>query len=188
MTVSAGKVKTEAAGVQPGAVDFETLFEEHWPRVCAVIHRIIGDGDEAEDLALEVFWRLYRKMKGAPDPGSTLNLRGWLYRVATNLGLNALRGHKRRAQYETEAGKILLQAATARDPATELEQAEERRRVRWVLSQMKARSARLLTLRYSGLSHAEVATAMGVSPKSVGTLLARAEREFERHYRAMEGG
>jgi len=187
MTLSLEKLQTEAARVEPAAVDFEAAFEEHWPRVCTVIYRIIGDMDEAEDIALEVFWRLHRKMEGLPNPGDTLKLRGWLYRVATNLGLNALRGRKRRQRYETEAGKGFLEAATARNPTTEVEGAEARIRVRQALSQMKAPSARLLTLRYSGLSYAEVATALGISPKSVGTLLARAEREFERRYRP-EGG
>jgi DNA-directed RNA polymerase specialized sigma24 family protein len=52
---------------------------------------------------------------------------------------------------------------------------------------MKPRSAKTLVLRYSGLSYAEIANAIGVSPNSVGTLLARAEREFEQQYRALEG-
>jgi RNA polymerase sigma-70 factor (ECF subfamily) len=48
---------------------------------------------------------------------------------------------------------------------------------------MKKRSAQILILRYSGLGYAQVAAALGLNPNSVGTLLARAEREFERHYR-----
>jgi RNA polymerase sigma-70 factor (ECF subfamily) len=47
---------------------------------------------------------------------------------------------------------------------------------------MKPRSAQLLILRHSGLSYAEIASAIEVSPNSVGTLLARAEREFEEQY------
>jgi DNA-directed RNA polymerase specialized sigma24 family protein len=58
--------------------------------------------------------------------------------------------------------------------------------VRKVLSQMKARSAKILVLRYSGLSYAEIAAAVKVSPKSVGTLLNRAERDFEKRFRALE--
>jgi RNA polymerase sigma-70 factor (ECF subfamily) len=40
----------------------------------------------------------------------------------------------------------------------------------------------LLVLRHSGLSYAEIAVALGLAPGSVGTLLARAETEFELRY------
>ena len=69
----------------------------------------------------------------------------------------------------------------------EVERAEERQRVRQVLSQMKPRSAKILVLRHSGLSYAEIAGAVKVSPNSVGKLLSRAEKVFEQRYRALEG-
>jgi RNA polymerase sigma-70 factor (ECF subfamily) len=114
-------------------------------------------------------------------------LSGWLYRVATNLGLNALRARKRREKYELEAGKISLESAQLENPAAAIEQAEQRQRVRQVLYQMKPRSAKILVLRHSGLSYAEISAAIRVSPNSVGKLLSRAERDFERRYRALEG-
>ena len=188
MTMSAERAPTEVARSEPVAADFDAIFEANWSRVCAVVYRIIGDRDEAEDIALEAFWRLHRKMGGITRAVATRNLYGWLYRVAINLGLNALRAGKRREQYETEVGRISLDAAPAQDPAAEVERAEERKGVRRALSRMKPRSAKLLILRHSGLSYAQVASALGVSSRSVGTLLARAEREFEGCYRALEGG
>jgi RNA polymerase sigma-70 factor (ECF subfamily) len=161
---------------------FEATFQEHWERVYALVFRIVGDRDEAEDLALETFWRLHKRPPKRRD-----NLAGWLYRVATNLGLNALRARKRRQRYEQEAGMRHLEAKPAANPAQEVERAEARARVRWVLTQIQPRSAKILLLRYSGLSYAEIAAAIGVSPNSVGTLLARTEREFEERYRALEG-
>lgn len=163
-------------------VEFEELFQVHWERVYGVLFRLLGDQGEAEALALEVFWRLYCQ----PPPGQARNLAGWLYRVAINLGFNALRAFKRRSQYEERAGLSVEQSALS-DPAAALEQADEREQVRAVLRQMKPRSAELLLLRYSGLSYREVATALDLSPASIGTLLARAEREFEQRYRAIYG-
>ena len=193
MTVTFDNLNSQAAQADTIAA-FETLFEEHWSRVYGVIFRIIGDPDEAEDLALEAFLKLHGKM------GSTGGLRGsikvfpqgnsisgWLYRVATNLGLNALRARKRREQYELEAGKIALEACAPENPVAALEQSEERQRIRQVLSQMKPRAAKILVLRHSGLSYAEIAAAVRVSPNSVGKLLSRAEKDFERRYRALEG-
>ena len=58
----------------------------------------------------------------------------------------------------------------------------EQQRVREVLLTLKPRLARLLLLRYSGLSYAEIASALEIAPSSVGTLLARAEKAFEQAY------
>jgi RNA polymerase sigma-70 factor (ECF subfamily) len=162
----------------------ESAFNRHWGRVYAVLFRLVGDGDEAEDLALETFWRLHLRSPLLDEN----KLGGWLYRVATNLGLNALRSRRRRQRYEDHAGVAALEQAAPVDPAQALEQAQERQRVQAVLGRMRTRYARLLVLRYSNLSYAEIAEATGVAPGSVGTLLARAEAEFERHYRRLEGG
>jgi len=59
--------------------------------------------------------------------------------------------------------------------------------VRTILSGLKARDAQMLLLRSSGLSYREVAEALGIPPGSVGTMLARAEAEFERKFRARYG-
>ena len=149
-----------------------------------MVFRLVGDGDEAQDLALEAFWRLYNR---PPDLDET-GLGGWLYRVATNLGFNALRARRRRWQYEGQAAISALEQSKPQDPALAVEQAQERQRVQAALGSMRSRSARLLVLRYSDLSYAEIAEALGVAPGSVGTLLARAEAEFERCYRRLEGG
>lgn len=186
MAPFAGKAQSEASQERAAAA-FEALFEQHWPRVQAVVWRIVGDSDEAEDVALEAFRRLHGRMSGPASAADAASSRGWLYRVATNLGLNALRARKRRERHELAAGKALLEAASPPNPAVEVERAEERALVRRALAQMKTRAARLLILRHSGLTYAEVAEAVGVSPASVGTLLARAEREFEERYRALGG-
>ena len=162
---------------------FEAAFQEHWPRVYGVVFRLVGDRAEAEDLALETFWRLFQR-----PPRMGENLAGWLYRVATNLGFNALRARKRRTRYEEEAGQLALSDPANPDPAGEVEKAEERRQVRTALAQMKPKAARLLVLRYSGLSYAELASALGLAPSSIGTLLARAEQEFLTHYQKLQGG
>ena len=159
------------------ATDFEVLFQEHWNRVCGILFRLVGDWDEAQDLALDTFERLYRR-----PPKDDTNLSGWLYRVATNRGLNALRARERRAQYEQKAGSLTLEEDQPEDPADILERKQEQARVRTILGLMKPRSVQLLILRHSGLSYAEIASALEVSPNSVGTLLVRAEREFEEQY------
>jgi DNA-directed RNA polymerase specialized sigma24 family protein len=50
---------------------------------------------------------------------------------------------------------------------------------------MKPQQSQILILRYSGMAYKEIASAMGVPVTSIGPLLARAEREFEKQYRAL---
>lgn len=173
----------DPSAVQAG-FDFEAVFQQYWEPVCAVIYRIVGDWSEAEDIALEVFLRLHNRPPAQTGPP----LSGWLYRVGTNLGLNALRSRKRRTYYETQAA---IQDALERpvdDAAGALERRQEMQQVQAVLAEMKPRSAQLLILRQSGLSYAEVAQALSVAPGSVGTLLARAEADFARRYRRKNQG
>jgi RNA polymerase sigma-70 factor (ECF subfamily) len=160
----------------------EAAFDTHWTWVCVTLYRLVGDWDEAEDLALEVFYRLHRR-----PPKDQSALGSWLYRVATNVGLNALRARQRRRRYEEAAERLTLQRAAPVDPALEVERREQQERVREVLAGMKPRSAQVLVLRHSGLSYAEVAAALNVALGSVGTVLARAEKDFERRYRIAVG-
>ncbi|MCK5313771.1 MAG: sigma-70 family RNA polymerase sigma factor [Anaerolineales bacterium] len=177
MTLTAKRVSSKAK--EDTDIWFESVFKEHWQRVYGVLYRLLGDPDEAQDLALEAFWRLHQRL---PKNGEKHNLDGWLYRVATNLGLNALRSRQRRQRYESDAGHRVLEEDPPLDPAIEIERQQDREQVRATLAQMKPRSARLLILRHSGLTYAEMAAALGLAPSSVGTLLARAEREFEERY------
>jgi RNA polymerase sigma-70 factor (ECF subfamily) len=157
--------------------EFETLFMEHYTRVYGVLYRLVGNRTEAEDLALETFWKLWEQ----PPPRGA-NLGGWLYRVASRLGFNALRAAHRRRRHEEVAGLVFLDRPSAPDPQREAERGDERRQARVALARLPERHAQLLILRYSGLSYKEIAAALGIAPGSVGTLLARAERQFETEF------
>jgi RNA polymerase sigma-70 factor (ECF subfamily) len=159
--------------------NFERVFLEQYPRIYALLVRLVGDRAEAEDLALETFWQLHRR---PPAVRHSQSLGGWLYRVATNLGLNALRARKRRERYELEAGTDALMQQSIGDPEGDATAQEERDRVRQVLGQMDSRQAQLLLMRHSGMAYEELAEALQVSPNSIGTLLVRAEREFEKKW------
>jgi RNA polymerase sigma-70 factor, ECF subfamily len=163
---------------------FDELFEQYWSPITLVLVRLLGDADEAEDLALETFCRLNQELERL-RPGD--NLGGWLYRVAVNLGLNALRSEQRRKVYENDAGLEAVRSAAFPNPAQETEAREEKRQVRLVLAEMKPHSAQLLFLRSAGLSYQELAEICQVPVRSMGTTLRRAEQEFEKRYRARFG-
>jgi RNA polymerase sigma factor (sigma-70 family) len=184
MIDSMKNLKTDVVETTSDSVSsrFEALFKEHWAQVYRLLNRLVGDPAEAEDLALETFVRLYQKY---PLQANEANPGGWLHRVATNLGLHSIRSWKRREGYEMTAGKYALEEAPEARPAELMAQEEERRLVCLVLAQMSERQSQLLVMRYSGFSYQEIAGELKLAPTSIGPLLLRAEREFEKHYRAL---
>jgi RNA polymerase sigma factor (sigma-70 family) len=169
---------------QPWESTFERFYLQHYGRVVAVLFRLTTSRSEAEDLANEVFWKLYR-CQLLPDPDG--NIPGWLYRTATNLGIDGLRKNARRRQREHEAAQAAAQSRKNAGPLDEVLRDERRRQVRQVLARLKPLHAQALILRSSGFSYHEVAEALGVKRVSVGTLLLRAEQAFRKHYRASGG-
>ncbi|WP_328471879.1 sigma-70 family RNA polymerase sigma factor [Actinoplanes sp. NBC_00393] len=177
---AAGRVRREDGVVTagPGAVraDLEQVFRAAYPRVVAVAARVLGSRDEAEDVAQEVFLTFGRSTVPA---GESV---GWLSVAAAHTALNHLRSGRRRAHREEAARD---QTATSPDVAETVVAREEHRRVREALSRLPRKQAIALVLRHSGLSYAEVATALDLSPGSVGTTVRRAEsalrKELNRH-------
>lgn len=154
---------------------FDELFRRHYDRVYGILFRLVGTRAEAEDVAQEVFLRLYRQ-----PPARATNLSGWLYRVATNAGYNALRTANRRRSRELASISGGDASAVAVEDAVLGE--EEQRRVRAALARLPERAVQLLLLRQVGLSYREVAEVVGVAPGSVGTLLSRASAAFRQAY------
>src|SRR5207248_10985751 len=70
------------------AAAFAELVERFQHRLVAVMHHLVGSPDEAEDLAQEVFLRVYRTRKKY-RPKAKFST--WLFTIANNLALNALR-------------------------------------------------------------------------------------------------
>ncbi len=159
--------------------DFDSLFLAHYDGVYRLLYRIVGAREEAEDLAQETFLRLSRQRFRADQEH---NLRAWLYRVATNLAYNLLRGESRRTRRQEQ----FIRQATADepDPTEAVLRGDEQAAVRRTLASLSEKQAQLLLLRHAGLSYRELAEAVGVAPGSVGALLARAEAAFEKAHRA----
>jgi RNA polymerase sigma-70 factor (ECF subfamily) len=165
------------------AARVEALFHEHYGRIVSMLARLTGDRGHSEEIASDVFHKLSQR-PALITSGD--DLAPWIYRVATNGGLDALRMNSRRRQREEAAASEV--SFTAHPTALERMLAAERAaRVREVLASLKPRDAQLLLLRSSGLAYRELAATLGIEPGSVGTLLARAEAEFERRFRARYG-
>lgn len=171
---------------QPGRgavrADLEQVFRSAYPRVVAVAARVLGSRDEAEDVAQEVFLTFGRSSVPAGEAPR------WLSVAAAHTALNHIRSGRRRASREETVSRAEAAGdggAVCPDVADAVVALDERRRVRTALAQLPRRQAMALVLRHSGLSYAEVAAALDLSPGSVGTTVRRAEsalrKELNRH-------
>jgi RNA polymerase sigma-70 factor (ECF subfamily) len=162
---------------QGDSASFDALFHRHYDRVYGLLFRLLGNRAEAEDVTQEVFIKLYRKpLKGNREH----NVSAWLYRVATNMGYNRLRGRNRRWRRD-----LMLVPDTTDgpvDPADAAAREETRALVRAVLTRLPERQTQMLLLRQMGLSYAELAQVCDVAPGSVGTMLVRAADAFRKVY------
>ena len=159
------------AGESP--FDLEATFRAQYERVTRIILRVVGDPARAEELAVEVFLKLWRNPEAQGEKAEA-----WLYRSATRKGLDELRRRTRRTRYESMLGF----ARPGPTPEELCTATEEQEKVRLVLAVIQRRQAELLLLRNQGLSYEELASALDLNPVSIGTLLSRAQRAFRKEY------
>jgi len=159
--------------VSAASFDLVTVFRAEYKRIAQVIARITGDPARAEELAVDVFCKLWRNTKAqGPSAG------GWLHRSAITIALDELRRRQRREKYE----KLFSVFRTNATPEEMHLDTEKQRQVRAVLSRLKPQTAALLLLRSDGMSYQEIAETLGLNPSSVGTLLSRAQQVFRKEY------
>jgi RNA polymerase sigma factor (sigma-70 family) len=151
--------------------DLGEVFRRDYRRVVAVAGRVLGSRDECEDVAQEVFLAFGRSTVPADEAS------GWLTVAAVHTALNHLRSGRRRASREESVAvsDAVVRPSVSPDVADVVVTAEERHRVRTALGALPRKQAAALVLRHSGLSYAEVAAALSLSPGSVGTTVRRAE-------------
>lgn len=154
---------------------FEQLFLRYYPKVYRVAVRIVGNREDAEEVALDAMGQLHRRKF---DPARGDNVAGWLYRTATNMAFNRVRARNRRRGWWQRLVRREGRPGLADDPQDSVLRDETAEEVRRALSGVPERQRDAIILRASGLSYAEIAESIGVQPSSVGTLIARGERKL----------
>lgn len=164
------------------AAAFDELMLRYQNRLVTVLDHLVGRRDLAEDLAQEVFLRVYRARKRyvAGAKFST-----WLYTIANHVAANALRSLSRRPEVnltsravESGATNLLDKMALAASgamPARQLDKSELREVVRAALSGLNERQRMAVLLnKFEGMSYADIAATMEMSPQAIKSLLSRA--------------
>ena len=112
----------EADQAESYSPEFETLFKENWPFVYRLLYRLVGDPAEAEDLALETFYRLhqqYSRLSQDINVGGTLALLAGVRAAGEKGDRDGCRSwprkRKRGAGYHSEVQFIPLDTQTEND-------------------------------------------------------------------------
>lgn len=174
----------ERAATAP--LSFDEAFTLHHRAVFRTARAFVRDAGLAEDVTQEVFLSLYKHADSAPQDEL---LRAWLLRVAINTARNTLRGRSRSNAREEEFARNVTRTSDGATVAldADYERRTELEEARRALERIKEPMRSCLLLKQQGLSYREIADALSINEASVGSLIARARKEFARLYGKIGG-
>ncbi len=148
------------------------LWNQHAPHVEAVVRRLAGDPDLAEDIAQEVWIQIFRAL---PSWRGDAKFSTWIHRVAINRTLNALRRAKRLAAAET----------SIEEDSAFVEQEAERSMLARTIDEAARKlspGARTVFLLHDveGYTHEEIAAELGITPGGSKSQLFKARAKLRR--------
>ena len=155
---------------------FRQLVVRHQNAVIGTVAKMLGNPSEAEDIAQQVFLRIWRHAKRyRPDAKFTT----YLYTITRNLVFNETRRKSRKKEVSSdereENSNRLIEANPDRQPDAELLQAELQGAVDDAIAQLPETQRMAVVLRrYEQLSYEEIATVLGLSVSAIKSLLFRA--------------
>lgn len=164
------------------AAAFEELVLRYQARLLAVLEHLCGKSDLAEDLAQDVFLRVYRARKRYTP---TSKFSTWLFTIANNVASNARRGMARRREVNVEGSESgplgvnpieqMALAASGQMPARQLDKTEMRDIVNVAVAALSERQRlAVLLAKFEDMSYADIGEVMDLSPQAVKSLLSRA--------------
>ena len=145
------------------------LFEEARDDVYRYLLTLGLYPPQAQEATQEVFLRLYATLRKGED---IQNPRGWIFRVAHNLGLKIRTRQHSEEPFNPEIGEAA--AAQCETPESELLDRERMVRFHSAVNGLSEQQRRCLFLRMEGLRYPEIAAALGISASAVGEFLRRA--------------
>lgn len=157
---------------EPAAVN--EMVTRKLPRLLALAGRLLGDADEARDVAQESFLRIW--LQAAHWRSGEARFDTWLHRVVLNLCHDRLRRRKARPLTDEEAAELVDNSPSAED---QLHSQDRSDRVAAALAALPERQREAIVLQYyQELSNSDAAALMNISVEALESLLSRARRQL----------
>lgn len=168
------------------AAAYEELVAKYQARLIAILEHMVNR-TQSEDLAQEVFMRVYRARETYT---ATAKFSTWLFTITHNVASNAIRKLSRRKEYNlnsSPSGAVLVRPldSMAKDdsrlmPARLLDQSERAEIVRLAIGQLNERQRMAILLsKFEGMSYIEISETMELSKQAVKSLLSRARGKLK---------
>lgn len=165
---------------------FARLVRNYQDRLVSIFANMLGEQDQAEDLAQEVFLRIYRARHGY-EP--TARFSTWVFRIAHNLASNSRRSRGRRREVAFHASNSdsqplrpaeqLVPEKSALMPTRQLDRTELQERVREAILTLNERQRMAILLhKFEEMSYADIGEALDMTPQAVKSLLSRARENL----------
>jgi len=158
-------------------VSFGLLLEKHRVPVIHFLYRLVQESAVAEELAQEVFLRVYRS-RSSYEP--TAKFTTWLFRIATHLGLNWLRDGKHERGLERldyNSTDVPIHQISDRRASVEQQLVSDAKlaEVRLAIAALPEKQrAAVLMHKYEEMEYSQIARVLGCSESAVKSLLFRA--------------
>ena len=153
-------------------MDVDELFTKHQADLLRYLTRYTGDPDTAADAAQDAYLRLLES-----PPRSTINVRAWLFTVATNVVRDGWKKHGRVGRLLDAPGSAPVDDRTP-DPFTAVERAERAQHARRMLAKLSARERTIVLMWMEGFMHREIAEVAGTTAGTIGPTIARAVKKL----------
>lgn len=170
-------IERAAEPERPGCLhnQVEELFREARNDVYYYILSFGLEAHEAQEIAQDVFLRFYVAVKG----GEVIhNPRGWLFRAAHNLALNAIDRRNTRRVFALDPENS--RPKPGESPEQQLIRKQTASKIRNALATLSPQEKLCLHLRAEGLRYVEIARTVGVGTSTVGEFLSRAIRKLRK--------
>ncbi len=160
----------------------ELLIEAHQARVIGTVAKMLGDETDAEDIAQQVFIRVW---KSAARYQPTAKFTTWLFKITRNLVFNEMRRRKRHPitslERETDAGENFSQTPdpAAAGPDRSLLETELQRAIQEAIDALpETQRMAIILRRYEDLSYEEIGEVLDISVPAVKSVLFRARADL----------
>lgn len=164
---------------------FEILVHRHQKRILNLIFRFIGDREQAEDVAQDVFVRVWQAAKEY-EPKSKFTT--WVYRISANLCIDLQKTvHYKQifvyphfnAEHPNESNELFSYSDNSRSPEDLMLAAEKSRTISAAIQKLPYNQRMAVILKkFEGLSYSEIAKVLGCSVSAVESLLVRAKKNL----------